>query len=48
MGPSSKYVNLEQYVPSWAKKKILHEQHGYGGPPWVVHIFGPQVPKVIP
>jgi hypothetical protein len=30
------------------KKLKLHEQHGYGGPPWVVHIFGPRVPKVIP
>jgi len=25
------------------KKNVVHEQHGYGGPLWVVHIFEPQV-----
>jgi hypothetical protein len=47
MGPSSKSINLGTIHPIvtnlMGKKNVVHEQHGYGGPLWVVHIFEPQV-----
>jgi hypothetical protein len=50
MGPSSKSISLRTIHPIviglMGKKNVVHEQHGYGGPLWVVHIFEPQVPTM--
>jgi hypothetical protein len=50
MGLSSKSISLGTIHPIiiglMGEKNVVHEQHGYVGPPWVVHIFELQVPTI--